>query len=207
MTDGKPDKKTKWRNPFFSSRRETETLFFYPRGGVLLSTNLSLTPSCWHIGHMFFDNLLIISSGRAVFGSLSLRIAVAAIRSEQQIRKWRAYCDPCTTTFFISDDRHPHEWPPRSNFSYNSHERRRKHPVLGMKLNPLSLLFQLARYHLNNTNKRLKQWLSYFSKKPHVFGSYVHLCTCGRDGSRAYYVFTTLSHARFADFFDVSAVN
>ena len=116
MTDGKPDKKTKWRNPFFSSRRETETLFFYPCGGVLLSTNLSLTPSCWHIGHMFFDNLLIISSGRAVFGSLSLRIAVAAIRSEQQIRKWSAYCDPCTTTFFISDDRHPHEWPPRLEF-------------------------------------------------------------------------------------------
>ena len=116
MTDGKPDKKTKWRNPFFSSRRETETLFFYPCGDVLLSTNLSLTPSCWHIGHMFFDNLLIISSGRAVFGSLSLRIAVAAIRSEQQIRKWSAYCDPCTTTFFISDDRHPHEWPPRLEF-------------------------------------------------------------------------------------------
>ena len=116
MTDGKPDKKKKWRNPFFSSRRETETLFFYPCGDVLLSTNLSLTPSCWHIGHMFFDNLLIISSGRAVFGSLSLRIAVAAIRSEQQIRKWSAYCDPCTTTFFISDDRHPHEWPPRLEF-------------------------------------------------------------------------------------------
>ena len=25
--------------------------------------------------------------------------------SVQQIRKWRAYCDPCTTTVFISDDR------------------------------------------------------------------------------------------------------
>ena len=36
--------------------------------------------------------------------------------SVQQIRKWRAYCDPCTTTVFISDDRHPHEWPPRFEF-------------------------------------------------------------------------------------------
>ena len=54
---------------FFSPRRETETLFFYPCGGVLLNTNLSLTPSCWHIGHKFFDSLLMISSGRAVFGS------------------------------------------------------------------------------------------------------------------------------------------
>ena len=166
-------KQNGWIRFFFSPRRETETLFFYVCSFVLLSKNLKLKPSCWHIGHMFFDNLLVISSGRAVFGSLSLLIAVAAIRSEQQIRKWRAYCDPCTTTVFISDDRHPHEWPPRSNFSYNSHERRRKHTVLGMKLNPLSLLFQLATCHLNNTNKRLKQWLSYFSKKPHVFSSYM----------------------------------
>ena len=37
--------------------------------------------------------------------------------SEQQIMKWRAYCDPCTTTVFISDDRLPHEWrPPRLAF-------------------------------------------------------------------------------------------
>ena len=38
-----------------------------------------------------------------------------------------------------------------SNFSHNSQVLRRKHPVLGIKLNPLSLLFQLARYHRNNT--------------------------------------------------------
>ena len=43
---------------FFSPHRETETLFFCPCGGVLLSINLILTPSCWHI----------ISSGRAVLG-------------------------------------------------------------------------------------------------------------------------------------------
>ena len=42
-----------------------------------------------------------------------------------------------------------------SNFSYNSQVLRRKHPVLGIKLNPLSLLFQMARYPRNNTNKRL----------------------------------------------------
>ena len=87
--DSKPEanKKTKRRNPFFfSPRRETETLFFYPCGGVLLSTNLSLTPSCWHIGHKFFDSLLMISSSRAVFGSLSLLIAVPAIRSSKYKR-------------------------------------------------------------------------------------------------------------------------
>ena len=32
-----------------------------------------------------------------------------------------------------------------SNFNYNSQVLGRKHPVLGIKLNPLSLLFQLAR--------------------------------------------------------------
>ena len=88
--DSKPEgnKKTKRRNPFFfSPRRETETLFFYPCGGVLLSTNLSLTPSCWHIGHKFFDSLLMISSSRAVFGSLSLLIAVAAIRSSNKYKR------------------------------------------------------------------------------------------------------------------------
>ena len=37
-----------------------------------------------------------------------------------------------------------------SNFSYNSQVLRRKHPVLGIKLNPLSLLFQMARYPRNN---------------------------------------------------------
>ena len=42
--------------------------FFYRCGSVLLSTNLSLTPSCWHVGHMFFDKFLIISSGRAFVG-------------------------------------------------------------------------------------------------------------------------------------------
>ena len=41
------------------------------------------------------------------------------------------------------------------NFSYNSQVLWRKHPVLGIKLNPLSLLFQLARYHRNNTNNWL----------------------------------------------------
>ena len=71
---------------FFSPRRETETLFFYSCGGVLLSTNLSLTLSCWHIGRKFFDSLLMISSGRAVFGSLSLLIAVAAVRSSKYKR-------------------------------------------------------------------------------------------------------------------------
>lgn len=151
---------------------------------MLLSTNLSLTPSCWHIGHMFFDNLLIISSGRAVFGSLSLRIAVAAIRSEQQIIALIAIlAQPPSSSPMIAirtSDRHG------SNFCYNSHVLRRKHPVLGMKLNPLSLLFQLARYHRNNTFRR-----------NHMFSVAMRSawCACGRDGSRAYFVYTTLSHA------------
>ena len=67
-----------------------------------------------------------------------------------------------------------------SNFNYNSQVLRRKHPVLGIKLNPLTLLFQLARYQRNNTNKRLQnQWLSYSSKKPHVFSSFVHYAHAG----------------------------
>ena len=41
-----------------------------------------------------------------------------------------------------------------SNFSYNSQVLRRKRPVLGIKLNPPSLLFQLARYHLACENIR-----------------------------------------------------
>ena len=79
-----------------------------------------------------------------------------SVNSVQQMRKWRAYCDPCTTTVFISDDRQSARVTTTArNFSHNSQVLRRKHPVLGIKLNPLSLLFQLARYHRNNTNKRL----------------------------------------------------
>ena len=55
------------------------------------------------------------------------------------------------------------------NFGYNGKVFRRKHPVFGIRLNPLSLLFQQPRYYRNNTDKKLKQWLSYFSKKSHVF--------------------------------------
>ena len=70
-----------------------------------------------------------------------------------------------------------------SNFSYNSQVLRRKHPVLGIKLNPLSLLFQLARYHRNNTDKRLQnndfRTSPYSSKKPHVFSSFVHYAHAG----------------------------
>ena len=54
-----------------------------------------------------------------------------------------------TITILTSD----HHCP---NFGYNSQVLRRKHPVLGIILNPLSLLFQLARFHGNNTNKRLQ---------------------------------------------------
>ena len=43
-----------------------------------------------------------------------------------------------------------------SNFSYDSQLLWRKHSVLGIKLNPLSLLFQLVRYRRNNTNKQLQ---------------------------------------------------
>ena len=93
--------------------------------------------------------------------------------SVQQIRKWRAYCDPCTTTVFIADDRHPSDHH-ASNFSYNSQVLRRKHPVLGIKLNPLSLLFQLARYHHNNTNKRLQNKGFRSLQRHHMFS--VALC-------------------------------
>ena len=61
-----------------------------------------------------------------------------------------------------------------SNFSYNSQVLRRKHPVLGIKLNPLSLLFQLARYHRNNTNKRLQNNGFRTLQRNHMFS--VALC-------------------------------
>ena len=56
-----------------------------------------------------------------------------------------------------------------SNFSCNSQVLRRKHPVLGIKLNPLSLLFQLARYQRNNTNKRLQNNGFRTLQRNHVF--------------------------------------
>ena len=49
-----------------------------------------------------------------------------------------------------------------SNFGYNGQVLRRKHPALGIKLNPLSFLFQLARYHRNNTNYYTLNSLSLF---------------------------------------------
>ena len=70
-----------------------------------------------------------------------------------------------------------------SNFNYKSQVLRRKHPVLRIKLNALSLLFQLARYHRNNTDKRLQnndfRTSPYSSKKPHVFSSFVHYAHAG----------------------------
>ena len=91
-----------------------------------------------------------------------------------------------------------------SNFSYNSQVLRRKHPVLGIKLNPLSLLFQLARYHRNNTNKRLYQWLSNFSKKPHVFSSYVLYAHAGVT-ARAHILLIRLQTTRVFRIFGTSA--
>ena len=46
--------------------------------------------------------------------------------------------------------------------------------VLGVKLNPLSLLFQLARYHRHNTNKRLQNKGLRTLQRNHVFS--VALC-------------------------------
>ena len=56
----------------------------------------------------------------------------------------------------------------------NSHVLRRKHPGLGIKLNPLSLLFQLERYHHNNTNKRLQNNHFRTFQRNHMFS--VALC-------------------------------
>ena len=94
----------KWRQQ--TSQRNRNIFFFYRCGSVLLSTTLALTPSCWHIGHMFFDNFLIISSGRAVFVSLSLLIAVEAMR----LSKYKRHPKPgrnrwCSALFH---DRLPH---------------------------------------------------------------------------------------------------
>ena len=67
-----------------------------------------------------------------------------------------------------------------SNFSYNSQVLRRKHPVLGIKLNPLSLLFQLARYHRNNTNKRLQNNGFLTLQRNHMFSvAFVHYAHAG----------------------------
>ena len=62
-----------------------------------------------------------------------------------------------------------------SNFSYNSQVLRIKHPVLGIKLNPLSLLFQMARNHRNNTNKRLQNNGFHTFQRNHMFS--VALCS------------------------------
>ena len=95
--------------------------------------------------------------------------------SVQKIRKWRAYCDPSTTTVFISNDCHPPSDHHGSNSSYNSQVLWRKHPVLGIKLNPLSLLFRLARYHHNDTNKRLQNNDFRTLRRNHMFSSsFVH---------------------------------
>ena len=61
-----------------------------------------------------------------------------------------------------------------SNFSYNSQVLRRKHPMLGTKLNPLSLLFQPVRYHGNNTSKRLQNNGFRTLQRNHMFS--VALC-------------------------------
>ena len=61
-----------------------------------------------------------------------------------------------------------------SNFSCNSQVLQRKHPVLGIKLNPLSLLFQLARYHRNDTDKRLQKNGFRTLQRNHMFS--VALC-------------------------------
>ena len=45
----------------------------------------------------------------------------------------------------------------------------RKHSVLGIKLNPLFLLFQLARYHRNNTDKRLQNNVFRTLQRNHMF--------------------------------------
>ena len=78
--------------------------------------------------------------------------------SIEDIRKWRAYCDTCNHCLHL-------QWSPLARVTTTAQILNfqillgqvlwRKHPVLGIKLNPLSLLFQLARYHHNNTNKQL----------------------------------------------------
>ena len=54
--------------------------------------------------------------------------------------------------------------------------------MLGIKLNPLSVLFQLARYHPAFI---LFEETTYF----HLCA----LCACGRDGSRAYFAHNILT--------------
>ena len=66
-----------------------------------------------------------------------------------------------------------------SNFNYNSQVLRRKHPVLGIKLNQLSLLFQLARCHRNNTSKRLQNNGFRTLQRNHVFSSFVYYAHAG----------------------------
>ena len=94
-----------------------------------------------------------------------------------------------------------------SNFSYNSQVLRRKHPGSGIKLNPLSLLFQPARYHRNNTNKGLQNNGFVLFKETTCFQQLCALCACGRDGSRAYLAHTTPNHTCFSDFCDVKVIS
>ena len=72
------------------------------------------------IGGIFYRTLLkknflveIIPKEEQGYKSIRKRVDIwRSANSEQKIKKWRAYCDPCTTTVFISDDRLPHEWRP-----------------------------------------------------------------------------------------------
>ena len=126
--------------------------------------------------------------------------------SVQQITKWRAYCKSCTTTVFISNDRESARLTTTARIlaTIVKYFEKNIHWTWGVKLNPLSLLFQLARYHRNNTNKRLYQWLSNFSKKPHVFSSYVLYAHAGVT-ARAHILLIRLQTTRVFRIFGTSA--
>ena len=96
--------------------------------------------------------------------------------SVQQITKWRAYCKSCTTTVFISNDRESARLTTTARIlaTIVKYFEKNIHWTWGVKLNPLSLLFQLARYHRNNTNKRLQNNGFRTLQRNHMFS--VALC-------------------------------
>ena len=105
------------------------------------------------------------------------------------------------TTAILTSDHHG------SNFSHNSQVHRRKHPVLGIKLNPLSLLFQLARYHRNNTNEQLQNNGFRTLQRNHMFSVALGILLIRPRTTHVFWIFVTSTQFINREFLAFPSVN